>query len=266
MTENKKETILPEGYETFFDLAAEMDFTKHMGSAKSTKELIDLCHINKETHVLDIGCGVGQTPCYLAKRVGCRVVGIDINARMVERAKERAKRMRVEDNVEFRIADAQELPFDDNVFDVVITESVIAMVEDKQRAISECMRVIKPGGYVGLNETTLLKASPPTEIVEFMANSTPGAHVESLNAEDWEELLAGPGLRDIIVKTYEVKARSEGSSMLKRYGLKHMVKTIFRMLALYKRSPSYRQFAKEAGSAPREMAEYYGYGIYVGRK
>ncbi|MFX0066877.1 MAG: class I SAM-dependent methyltransferase, partial [Candidatus Hermodarchaeota archaeon] len=165
MTEKKKGPTLPEGYETFWDLAAEMDFTKHMGGLKSTKELIDLCHINKETYVLDIGCGVGFTPCYLAKRVGCRVVGIDINAKMVEKANERAKRMRVEDKVEFKVANAQELPFEDNLFDVVIGESVIAMVEDKQRAINECMRVMKPGGYVGLNETTLLKAAPPTEIV-----------------------------------------------------------------------------------------------------
>ena len=51
MAENKKGPTLPEGYETFWDLAAEMDFTKHMGGLKSTKELIDLCHINKETYV-----------------------------------------------------------------------------------------------------------------------------------------------------------------------------------------------------------------------
>ncbi|MFX0095872.1 MAG: class I SAM-dependent methyltransferase, partial [Candidatus Hodarchaeota archaeon] len=157
MAENKKRVILPEGYETFFDLAAEMDFTKHMGGVKATKELIDLCHITKETIILDIGCGVGQTPCYIAKRVGCRVVGIDLNERMVERAKDRAKKLGVEDKVEFQVADAQDLPFEDNRFDVVITESVIAMVEDKQKAINECRRVIKPGGYIGLNETTLLK-------------------------------------------------------------------------------------------------------------
>ena len=99
-----------------------------------------------------------------------------------------------------------------------------------------------------------------------MANSTPGANVESLSADDWEKLLAGSGLRDIVVKPIEVKAGSEAKLMLTRYGLNHMGKTIFRMLALQRRSPSYRQFAKEAQAAPKEMAEYYGYGIYVGRK
>ncbi|MDI6888137.1 MAG: class I SAM-dependent methyltransferase [Methanocellales archaeon] len=83
-----------------------------MGGLKATRELIELCHINKGKYVLDVGCGVGKTPCYVAKMYGCRVVGVDISERMVDRAKERAKREGVENRVEFRVADAQNLPFD----------------------------------------------------------------------------------------------------------------------------------------------------------
>jgi arsenite methyltransferase len=61
-----------------------------------------------------VGCGAGVTACYLAKRYGCRLVGVDISARIIERSRERAKKERVADRVEFRVADAQDLPFEDD--------------------------------------------------------------------------------------------------------------------------------------------------------
>jgi arsenite methyltransferase len=84
----------------FFDFAAYAGFTKHLGSHGATEELIELCHIGEGKYVLDVGCGAGVTPCFIAKRYGCRVVGVDISAGMVERSKERAKRERVEDRRE----------------------------------------------------------------------------------------------------------------------------------------------------------------------
>ena len=84
-----------------------------MGGLKATRELIELCHIDKDTYILDVGCGAGATPCYLAKRHGCRVVGVDISEGMIDRSNERARREGVEDRVEFRVADAQNIPFED---------------------------------------------------------------------------------------------------------------------------------------------------------
>jgi arsenite methyltransferase len=93
-----------------------------------------------------VGCGVGVTPCYLAKKYNCRVVGVDIHPGMIERSKERAQREGVAEQVEFRVADAQELPFEDEIFDDIITESVTAFPEDKPKAVREYARVTKPGG------------------------------------------------------------------------------------------------------------------------
>ena len=138
--------------QTFFDFAAEVGLTKHIGGLEATEALLELCHISKGKYVLDVGCGAGVTPVFIAKRYGCKVIGIDISEGMVEKSKERAKRERVTDRVKFRVADAQDLPFDDNIFDAVITESVTAFPEDKQKAVNEYVRVTKPGGYIGLNE------------------------------------------------------------------------------------------------------------------
>jgi len=84
---------------------------------------------------------------------------------MVERSRERVKRENLAERVEIRVADAQDLPFDDAVFDAVITESVTAFPEDKQKAVSEYARVTRAGGYVGLNECIWWKVPPLPEVV-----------------------------------------------------------------------------------------------------
>jgi SAM-dependent methyltransferase len=93
----------------FFDFAAEVGLTKHIGGLEATEALIELCHIHRDSYVLDVGCGVGATPCYLAKKLGCRVVDVDISPKMVRRSRQRARRENVADRVESRVADAQEL-------------------------------------------------------------------------------------------------------------------------------------------------------------
>ena len=254
--------------QTFFDFAAEVGLTKQLGGLKATEYLVGLCHIDEGKYVLDVGCGVGVTPCYLAKKYGCRVVGVDISGRMVERSDERAKREGVEDRVEFRVADVQDLPFEDDLFDAVIGESVIAFPADKQRAVNECVRVTKPGGYVGLNESTWLKAPPPPELVEWAAQDL-GANAEALTSDGWTGLLEYAGLREIVVRTYEIDTRNEAREIFRRYGCRGMLGVLCRILSLYARSPAYRRFVKEVregGVTPENLNEYLGYGIYVGRK
>jgi len=250
----------------YFELQAMFGATKHAGGLRATRELIELCHIDEGKYVLDVGCGVGMTPCYLAKRLGCRVVGVDIREKMIEGAKERARREGVEDKVEFRVADVQDLPFEDGLFDAVIGESIIALVEDRQRAVNECARVTKPGGYVGLNEMTWMKAGPPRELVEYYFRTT-GTKPET--ADDWAALLEGSGLRDLVVRTYKMSVLTEYIDGLRRFSLKDLLRTWYRFLSLSITSPAFRRFAKEAvpsASVVRAIFEYLGYGLYVGRK
>jgi len=253
---------------TFFDFAAEVGLTKHIGGVEATQDLIQLCHIGEGSYVLDVGCGVGVTPCWIAKKYGCRVVGVDINPRMVERSRERARREKVADRVEFRVADAQDLPFEDGLFDAAITESVTAFPEDKQKAVGEYARVVKPGGYVGLNESAWLKIPPPPEVVAW-AKQDVGATVQPLTPDAWAGLLGAAGLSEIVVKIYPVDTKVEAQGILQRYGLAGMLRVMGRMLLLYARSPAYREFVKgvrQGGLMPENLTEYFGYGLFVGRK
>jgi len=254
--------------QTFFDFAAEVGLTKHIGGIEATEALLELCHISKDKYVLDVGCGAGVTPVFIAKRYGCRVVGVDISEGMVERSKERAKRERVADRVELRVADAQDLPFDNNSFDAVITESATAFPEDKKKAVNEYVRVTKPGGYVGLNESTWLKVPPPPELIAW-ASQDLGANVKPLTSGEWVGLLKAAGLREMVVRTYEINVQDEARGIYRRYGCVVMLGVLFRMLSLYARSPAYRKFVKEVrkdGVTPKNLDEYFGYGLYVGRK
>jgi arsenite methyltransferase len=253
---------------TFFDFAAEVGLTKHIGGVEATEALIELCHIGQGSYVLDVGCGVGVTPCFIAKRYGCRVMGVDISEGMVERSRERAQREQVADRVEFRVADAQDLPFEDTLFDAVLTESVTSFPEDKQRAVNEYARVTKPGGYVGLNESVWLKVPPPPEVVAW-AEQDVGYKVQPLTSDAWAGLLEGAGLREITARTYEIDTKDEARGILQRYGWGGMLRVWWGMLRLYARSPAYRRFVKgvrESGVVPEKLDEYFGYGLFVGQK
>jgi len=249
---------------SYFGLQAYWGATKHFGGLKTTRELIELCHIDEGKYVLDVGCGVGITPCYIAKMYGCIVVGVDISERMVDMSNERAKREGVEDKVEFRIADAQNLPFDDGLFDAVISESVTAFLEDKQRGVSEYVRVTKPGGYVGLNEGVWMKA-PPSDVVEYHFRTT-GAKPET--SDGWKELLEGSGLTDVVVRTYKINALSMFVNEIRRFDFKDYLRAWYRFLSLCIVSSAFRRLIR--GYLPPKsifkIFEYLGYGLYVGRK
>lgn len=253
---------------TFFDFAAEVGLTKHIGGITATERLIELCHINKDSYVLDVGCGVGATPCLIAKRVGCRLMGVDIKEKMIARSRERAQREKLVGQVEFRVADAQDLPFEDELFDAVITESVTAFPADKQKAVDEYARVTKAGGYVGLNETTWLKVPPPAEVIAW-AEQDIGSSVKPLTPDEWTGLLDRAGLIEIIARTYAIDIQAETKGILQRYGLAGMMGIFGRMFRLYLRSPEYRKFTREVGRGgvvPPNLAEYFGYGLFVGQK
>ncbi len=253
---------------TFFDFAAEVGLTKHIGGIAATEALIELCQIGRDSYILDVGCGVGATACFIAKQIGCRVVGVDILERMVERSRQRAKRRKLTQQIEFRVADAQKLPFEDNLFDAVLTESVTAFPEDKQKAVSEYARVTKPGGYVGLNESAWLKVPPPPEVIAWAAQDV-GASVKPLTPDEWVGLLDTAGLKVITSQIHAIDIQDESQGILRRYGWGGILQVLGRTLLLYMKNPFYRDFVKrirQGGILPDNLHDYFGYGLFIGRK
>ena len=260
----------PEREFSYFDAQASWGVTKHMGGPAATDELAALCHIGPDKYVLEVGCGTGVTTCRLAKRFGCRVMGVDLSEKMIEWARRRALRKGLLDRVQFQAADAQNLPFEDGLFDAVIRESVTAFPEDKQKAVNEYARATKPGGRVGLNEGTWVHTPAPDDLVEYSYRTM--ARAKFLTPEGWRALLDMAGLAEVVVRTYKINA--SGQRLNEMQGLDAQDKLdrlrgIKDFLGLYLRSAAFRRYAKEITPSMRIMRSlfaYLGYGLYVGRK
>jgi arsenite methyltransferase len=252
----------------FFDFAAQLGITKHLGGQEATRELVDRTRITPLSYVLDVGCGVGTTACHLAHCMGCRVMGVDINPAMIERARKRARHLKLTDLVQFQLADAEDLPFPDETFNVVISESVTAFPPDKGLAIQEYFRVTKPGGFVGLNESTWLRTPVPREVEAWAAQDL-GANVAPLLPEEWTLLMKEAGLVDIFQRTNTISIREESRGLLERYGWGEFLRSLWRALGLYLTNQNYREFLqsiRQEGITPPDLENYFGFGIYVGKK
>lgn len=134
----------------------------HPGDIKSTNKLISLLPINENTKVLDIACGKGLTTIQLAKQFNCQVVGIDILENSIKEAKENARKKGVSDLVTFQQADAENLPFNNNEFDISIAQAMLILINDKTKIIRETARVLKPGGLSGWLELSWKKGPTKT--------------------------------------------------------------------------------------------------------
>ncbi len=97
--------------------------------------------------VLDVACGSG-TAALIAERRYCDVAGIDYVPSLIDRATARAQANG--QAIDFRVGDAQELPFSDDRFDVVLSVYGVQFAPDQERAAHELLRVCKPGGKIGL--------------------------------------------------------------------------------------------------------------------
>lgn len=97
--------------------------------------------------VLDIACGSGNTALSVSRR-HCEVAGVDYVPSLIERAAKRAEAEGAA--IDFRVADAQALPFRDASFDVVVSVFGLMFAPDQERTAHELLRVTRPGGRIGL--------------------------------------------------------------------------------------------------------------------
>src|SRR5436190_14112443 len=119
--------------------------------------------------VLEIACGTGQVTRLLREHFPeARIVATDLNPGMIEVAK---KIIGEQDKIEWSVADAQELPFDDNTFDVVICQFGLMFLPDKQKGVNEAFRVLKPGGRFIFNTWDSMKNNTVYIIANDVTNS-----------------------------------------------------------------------------------------------
>jgi ubiquinone/menaquinone biosynthesis C-methylase UbiE len=116
-------------------------------------KLTEVLAIKKERRLLDVGCGGGQSAIRLKEIYPhLQIVGIDLSADQIARARQRTQRRGYE--IQFEVADAQRLPFPDASFDVVYSFGSAKHWPDPLRGFSECWRVLKSGGELLVADAT----------------------------------------------------------------------------------------------------------------
>ena len=133
----------------------------HTRGIKANKELTNLVTPKKSMHILDIGCGIGGPARYLASEYGCRVTGIDLINSYIEVANMLTKLCHLDSLVSFRQANALNLPFNNNSFDMVWCQNVSMNIEDKDTFYDEIARVIVNDGYLVSTEMSAGKNNSP---------------------------------------------------------------------------------------------------------
>jgi arsenite methyltransferase len=141
--------------------------------------------------VLDLGSGAGFDCFLAASRVGSqgKVIGVDMTPEMLDKARENIRKGNYE-NVEFRLGEIENLPVADNAVDVIISNCVINLSQDKPKVFKEAFRVLKPGGRLMVSDIVLLADMPPEILnsVEAYVGCIAGA---SKKSEYLEAIRAG---------------------------------------------------------------------------
>ncbi len=117
------------------------------GGLNTIKNVSRMLNLNSNSKILDIGTSTGHTALEFGRLLNCEVIGIDINDESIKTATERCKRFKLE-KVKFQLDDATKMSFEDEKFDVVFAGNVTSLVSDREKALNEYWRVLKPNGYL----------------------------------------------------------------------------------------------------------------------
>jgi ubiquinone/menaquinone biosynthesis C-methylase UbiE len=249
------------GLPDYFDLQANIGHTKHVGGWPSTQEIAEMCELGPGQELLYVGSGAGIAAIQIAKTYGCQVYGVDLLQSMVDSANTWAEKRGATDLVDFRVGDAQALPFPDNRFDVTLCESVNVFVADLQKAASEYVRVTKSGGYVALNESVWYRE--PSKKSEQLMYELTGQRLRY--PDEWIKMLHDAGLQEIQDRTYPVIMKKEARAQFGFLTLGMYLGMLGRMITRAFSDPVTRKLVKLAFQEPRSIYDDIGYGVYVGK-
>ena len=149
--------------------------------------------------VLDLGSGAGFD-CFLAARqVGPsgRVIGVDMTADMIAKARDNARKVRAE-TVEFRLGEIEHLPVRDQTVDVILSNCVINLSPEKSAVFAEAFRVLKPGGCIAISD--VVATGPIPEQLRTHAAALSGCISGATPIDEVRAMLAEAGFTEIDVK------------------------------------------------------------------
>jgi ubiquinone/menaquinone biosynthesis C-methylase UbiE len=174
---------------------------------------LDILGIGPGHRALDVGCGSGAVTRDVARRTRPtgRVVGLDPSLAFLTIARELSERDGLGEAVELCAGDARALPFADAAFDVALAVTTLAHTPAAERAVPELVRVVRPGGHVGifdLDGDGAILAHPDRPLTRrIVAASSDHLIVNGWLARQLPALLATAGLQAIEVRAFTTVER-----------------------------------------------------------
>ena len=159
---------------------------------------IALASLKEGEVVLDLGSG-GGFDCFLAsEKVGAKgkIIGVDMTAEMLDKARENARNGEYQ-NVEFRLGEIENLPVADNSVDIIISNCVINLSNNKLRVFAEAFRVLKPGGRLMVSDIVVLKELP--DFIKESVDAYIGCVSGAMKKEEYLRAIKAAGFEKVKV-------------------------------------------------------------------
>ncbi len=151
--------------------------------------------------VVDLGSGAGND-VFVARQItgeSGKVIGIDMTPEMIKRANLNKAELGFE-NIEFKLGDIENLPLEDDMSNVVVSNCVLNLVPDKEKAFSEIYRILKPGGHFCISDIVVEGEIPSVLIksAEMYAGCVSGA----LQKNEYLDIIHKAGFKNVEIKKF----------------------------------------------------------------
>lgn len=167
------------------------------GGIEATGWLIQQAGLSASSKVLEVACNRCTTSVELAQQFQCSITAVDMDSKVLEKARENVKAHGLEDRIAIIQANAMKLPFEDGVFDVVFNEAMLTMLNGaaKSKAIAEYYRVLKPGGILLTHDVMIVKEENVNVIEQL--RKTIHVQVSPLSLSGWKTAFSEQGFDDV---------------------------------------------------------------------
>jgi arsenite methyltransferase len=159
----------------------------------------EYANIKEGDTVIDLGSGAGND-CFVARALvgdSGKVIGVDMTEAMIRKARTNTEKLGF-NNIEFRLGDIENMPVSENQADVVISNCVLNLVPDKEKAFSEIFRILKPGGHLSVSDVVLRGALH--EKIQQAAEMYAGCVSGAIDIDLYLDIIKKSGLVNIKVQ------------------------------------------------------------------
>lgn len=180
------EEIKKLSYTDFISLIKEEN--RPSGGKKTIRDIVQNSFINEKSKVLEIGCTNGFSSLEIEKLIGCDVIGVDINKNSVLNANQRIHKNFLDTNkIRFEYGNAESLQFKNEVFDLIICGNALSFINNKNKAIDELIRVLKPNGFISI--VPIWYREEPDQNIINRVNDELGFKIQCTKENDWIDFI-----------------------------------------------------------------------------